>query len=95
MATFEVLKAQLERYELPDTIEALAEYTTGPAKYADFAGRIGYDQEGQEIFLFGKYKNQRVADVYRRDKGYYGWLMAGDFPAYTRQVFTRIYLKTK
>ena len=95
MATFEVLKAQLERYELPDTIEALAEYTTGPAKYADFAGRVGYDQEGQEIFLFGKYKNQRVADVYRRDKGYYGWLMAGDFPAYTRQVFTRIYLKTK
>lgn len=92
MATYEVLKAQLERYDLPQTASELAAYSAGPVCYADFAGRVAYDESGVEIFTFGKYKNQRVADVFRRDKGYYGWLMAGVFPAYTRQVFTRIYI---
>lgn len=92
MATYEVLKAQLERYDLPQTASELAAYSAGPVRYADFAGRVAYDESGVEIFTFGKYKNQRVADVFRRDKGYYGWLMAGVFPAYTRQVFTRIYI---
>lgn len=93
MATYEVLMAQMERYQdLPDTIEALHEYTQGKVQFADFAGRIAYDQEGVEIFNFGKYKNMRVRDVFRRDSGYYGWLINGDFPAYTKGVFTRIYL---
>ena len=92
MATYEVLQAQLERYDLPDTAAGLAAYSAGAVRYADFAGRVAYDDSGEEVFTFGKYKNQRVADVFRRDKGYYGWLMAGNFPAYTRQVFTRIYI---
>lgn len=94
MATYEVLMAQLERYEdLPDTVEGLHEYTQGKVQFADFAGRIAYDQEGVEVFNFGKYKNMRVRDVFRRDTGYYGWLINGDFPAYTKGVFTRIFLE--
>lgn len=96
MATYEVLMAQLERYEdVPDTVEQLAEYTGGNAKFADFAGRIGYDAQGVEIFNFGKYKGQRVIDVFRRDTGYYGWLQNGDFPQYTKNVFLRIYLSMR
>lgn len=92
MATYEVLMAQLERYEdVPDTVEALDEYTRGQVQYADFAGRIAYDANGVEVFNFGKHKGLRVRDVFRRDPSYYAWLMNTDFPAYTKQVFTRIY----
>lgn len=92
MATYEVLMAQMERYEIPTTVPELSEYTAGAQKFADFAGRIVYDEQGVECFNFGKYKGQRVADVFRRDTGYYGWLTAGDFPEYTKRVFTKIFL---
>lgn len=92
-ATFEVLQAQLERYEdLPDTVAGLAEVSKNKQEYADFAGRIAYDSEGIEVFNFGKYKGMRVRDVFRRDTGYYGWIQQGDFPAYTKMVCTRIFL---
>ena len=95
MATYEVLKAQLERYELPDDVDGLADFTTGTVRFADFAGRIAYDADGVEIFNFGKYKGQRVADVFRRDLGYYGWIQNGDFPQYTKAAFTRIYMSLR
>ena len=95
MATYEVLKAQLERYELPEDVNGLADYTTGNVRFADFAGRIAYDADGVEIFNFGKYKGQRVADVFRRDSGYYGWIQQGDFPQYTKAVFTRVYMSLR
>ncbi len=92
MATYEVLMAQLDRYEIPTTVDELSEYTCGDKKFADFAGRIIYDDKGVECFNFGKYKGQRVADVFRRDTGYYGWLMDGEFPEYTKRVFMKIFL---
>jgi DNA polymerase-3 subunit epsilon len=95
MATYEVLMAQLDRYELPEDVDGLADYTTGNVLFADFAGRIAYDAEGVEIFNFGKYKGQRVADVFRRDPGYYGWIQNGDFPQYTKGVFTRVYMSLR
>ena len=95
MATYEVLMAQLDRYELPEDVDGLADYTTGNVRFADFAGRIAYDAEGVEIFNFGKYKGQRVADVFRRDPGYYGWIQNGDFPQYTKGVFTRVYMSLR
>ncbi|MBR3407400.1 MAG: 3'-5' exonuclease [Paludibacteraceae bacterium] len=92
MATYEVLLAQLERYpDVPCTVAELDTYTRGEQQYADFAGRIAYDKDGVEVFNFGKHKGLRVRDVFRRDPSYYAWLMNTDFPAYTKQVFTRIY----
>lgn len=93
MATYEVLMAQLERYkDLPSDVAGLAEYTQGNTRCADLAGRVAYDDQGFEIFTFGKYKGQRLIDVFRRDSGYYGWLINGDFPQYTKKIFTRVYL---
>ena len=93
MATYEVLMAQMERYtDLPATVKELSDYLAGDKRMADFAGRVLYDQQGKEIFNFGKYKGQRVIDVFRRDRGYYSWLLDGDFPEYTKSVFKRIYL---
>lgn len=95
MATYEVLMAQLEKYDIPYDVNGLSDFTAGNVRFADFAGRIAYDAEGVEIFNFGKYKGQRVIDVFRRDIGYYGWIQQGDFPQYTKNVFTRIYLSLR
>ena len=61
----------------------------------DFAGRIIKDDKGVELFNFGKYKGMPVADVLRRDPGYFSWMMQGDFTLNTKQVLTEIALRSK
>ena len=95
MATYEVLMAQLEKYDIPTDVDGLAEFTSGNLRFADFAGRVAYDAEGKEIFNFGKYKGQRVIDVFRRDPGYHSWIQQGDFPQYTKVVCMRVYLSLR
>lgn len=95
MATYEVLMAELERYDIPTTVAELSDYSQGGTRFADFAGRIAYDNEGVEIFNFGKYKGMRVKDVFRRDSGYFGWLINGEFPEYTKAVFKRVFNSLK
>ncbi|MCS3871191.1 uncharacterized protein (DUF3820 family) [Chryseobacterium ginsenosidimutans] len=56
---------------------------------------IHFNESGHEIFAFGKYKGQKVKDVFQKDLGYYGWLQSADFPLYTKKVFTKIQLSSK
>lgn len=94
-ATLEVLKAQLERYEdLPDTVEALSEFACAN-RNVDLAGRLIYDEQHREVINFGKYKGKLAEEVLRKDLGYYGWIMNGDFPQNTKNAFTRIRLRIK
>ena len=95
LATYEVLKAQLDRYDiLENSIESLAKFSTR-VETADYAGRIAYNDKGEEIFTFGKYKGIPVRKVFEEiDPSYYSWLMNGDFPAYTKKVFTEIRCRT-
>ena len=93
MATYEILKAQLERYpELENDMKSLAEFTTRK-RTADFAGFIGYDKDGDEIFSFGKHKGVKVDKVLEEEPGYFGWLQNADFPLYTKKVLTAIKLR--
>ena len=95
MATYEVLKAQLDRYpELQNDIDALAEFSSR-GETADYAGRIGYDDKGVEVFTFGKYRGRSVERVFEEDPSYYSWIMNGDFPLYTKKVITEIRLRKK
>lgn len=95
LATYEVLKAQLERYpDLKNDVEALAEFSSR-GEMADYAGRIGYNEKGEEIFLFGKYKGRTVEEIFRQEPSYYAWMMNGDFPLYTKRVITEIYMRRK
>ena len=95
LATFEVLDAQVGHYEeLPNDIAALSEFSFH-TKFADLAGMIHFDDEQQEIFAFGKYKGQRVKEVFQKDLGYYGWIQSADFPLYTKKILTRIQLRSK
>jgi DNA polymerase-3 subunit epsilon len=92
-ATYEVLKAQLDRYsELENDIGFLAEFSSHK-DHADFAGFISYNEAGFEVFSFGKYKGNLVTEILERDSGYFGWLLNADFPLYTKKVLTRIRLQ--
>ncbi|MBQ3610216.1 MAG: ribonuclease H-like domain-containing protein [Bacteroidaceae bacterium] len=93
-ATYEVLKAQLDRY--PDTLENdivfLSNYSCFN-KNVDFAGRIVYNDQGVEVFNFGKYKGMPVTEILLKDPGYYSWIMQGDFTLNTKNVLTKIRLR--
>ena len=94
LATFEVLKAQLDRYEdLENDIEKLADFSSFNDN-VDFAGRIILDENGTEIFNFGKHKGKSVEKVFEDEPSYYSWMMNGDFPLYTKKVLTEIKLRS-
>ena len=93
-ATYEVLKAQLDKY--PDKLNNDVQFLSSFSKMndnVDCAGRIIYNDKHIPVFNFGKYKGQSVEDVLARDPGYYGWMMQGDFPQNTKQVLTKLRLK--
>jgi len=92
-ATYEILKAQLERYpELQNDMKALSEFTTRK-KIADFAGMIAFDQDDEEIFTFGKHKGAKVEKILETEPGYFSWIQNADFPLYTKKVLTAIKLR--
>lgn len=93
LATYEILKAQLDRYpELENDIKTLSEFTTRK-KSVDFAGFIALNPEGKEIFTFGKHKGVLVEEVFDKEPGYFGWIQNADFPLYTKKVLTGIKLR--
>lgn len=90
-ATREVLHAQLACHaDLPRDVGGLSAYCAedGPA---DLVGRLRYDSEGEVVFSFGKYKDQRVKEVMHRERGYYDWMMRSDFPLLTKQLLSRLH----
>lgn len=93
-ATYEVLQSQLERYadELKNDMAFLSEYSSYN-KNVDFAGRMVYDENGVEVFNFGKYKGQVVSEVLKKDPGYYSWIQNSDFTLNTKAVLTKIRLR--
>jgi len=92
-ATYEILKAQIERYDdLENDVDALSKFSTFN-KNVDFAGRIVYDEQGREVINFGKHKGKLVEDVLKSDPGYYGWIMKSDFSLDTKRVLTQIKLR--
>jgi DNA polymerase-3 subunit epsilon len=107
-ATYEILKAQLDRYNgktcknpkgeesepLSNDIDVLSRFSSHN-KNVDFAGRFVYDNKGRETINFGKYKGMPVQEVLEKDPGYFGWMMKSDFPLYTKKVLTNIKLRMK
>lgn len=97
-ATYEVLLGQLDRYQdvtwedkagkvstpVVNDVEALHKFTN-LSRPVDFAGRMVFDEQGQETFNFGKHKGRTVESVFQQEPSYYQWMMQGDFPLYTKQ----------
>lgn len=106
IATYEVLEAQLKKYENTEVIDKKGNKTI-PVKNdidalhelssrndcADLAGRIIYNEKGIEVFNFGKHKDKPVEEIFKKEPSYYQWMMDGDFPLYTKKIITGIRLR--
>lgn len=90
-ATYEVLLAQLDRYnDLPNDVKALSEYSS-QNRNVDLMGRMIRNDKGEEVFNFGKHKGRTVESVLASEPTYYRWMMDGDFPYNTKLELTKIY----
>jgi DNA polymerase-3 subunit epsilon len=93
-ATYEILKAQLDRYsDLENDIEKLSAFSAFNNN-ADLAGRFVFNEQGIEVFNFGKHKGKPVEQVLKEEPSYFSWMMNGDFPLNTKQVLTAIKLRS-
>ena len=105
-ATYHVLLAQLDRYENVDfedkqgnisqpvknNVEALHAFTN-MNKPVDFAGRMVFNENDEEVFNFGKHKNKTVEHVFDTEPSYYAWMKQGDFPLYTKKKLEEIWTR--
>lgn len=105
-ATYEVLLAQIERYEnvpfvdkkglesfpVKNDVDILHEFTY-VRRSVDFAGTMVYNDQGEELFNIGKHRGKRVIDVFAKEPSYYDWMMNNDFAQYTKKKITEIRLR--
>ncbi len=105
-ATYEILKAQLSKYEGADfedlfgkiskpivnDMKKIADFTNFH-KNADLAGQIIFNEKGEEVFNFGKYKGKSVEKTFEKEPPYFDWIMNADFPLYTKKVIQQIRLR--
>jgi DNA polymerase-3 subunit epsilon len=106
VATYEILKAQLERYKdvqirdrkgnmirpVVNDIRALSEFSW-VSRNADLVGHIIFNDRDVEVFNFGKHKGKPVEEVFRVEPSYYDWIMKSEFPLSTKKVVTSIKLR--
>ena len=106
MATYEILLAQLDRYEnvsitdkngktstpIVNDIRALSEFSHA-TRNVDLIGHIVYNEKNMEVFNFGKHKGKTVDQVFKDEPSYYDWIMKSEFPISTKKVVTVIKLR--
>ena len=89
IATYKVLKAQLDRYDtLKNDVKALSAYI--PKRYVDFSGQLIYDDKGEVLINFGKHKGKTAREVYRTEPSYFAWVRQGKFSLDTKAQFARL-----
>lgn len=105
LATWEVLDAQIARYEgmnltdlrgniqgvFENNVDIIHKITNN--KMVDLAGRFVFNEEDVEVFNFGKHKGKAVEDILKKEAGYYDWMMKGDFAIDTKRKLTEIKLR--
>lgn len=96
-ATWEVLDAQIGRYEeIESNMDFLTEFSRyGDITRLDFAGRLAYNKNGEAIYNFGKHSGKTIKEVADSEPGYYGWMIDADFPLYTKQCLKKEMAKIK
>ncbi|HNY03213.1 MAG TPA: 3'-5' exonuclease [Bacteroidales bacterium] len=106
LATYEILKAQLDRYTnvmikdkrgnliqpVVNDMQALSDFSYS-TRSVDLIGHIVYNDKNVETFNFGKHKGKPVLQVFRDEPSYYDWMMKSEFPLSTKKVITALKLK--
>jgi len=104
-ATYEILLSQIERYEGQEVLD-MSGNTLGVIvndmekmhnitwqKMVDLAGRIVFNDNGEEVFNFGKHKGKSVLEVFSIEPMYYDWIQKNDFALDTKRKLTEIKLR--
>lgn len=108
LATYEVLKAQLDRYQgvdytAPDgtvsqpvvnDVAALSRFSSN-SNWADLVGHIAYDNQHREVFNFGKHKGKPLEEVFSVEPAYYDWMMKADFPMSTKSLLAEVWKRMR
>jgi DNA polymerase-3 subunit epsilon len=106
VATYEILKAQLDRYEgtsvkdrygkvsqpIVNDIKALSEFSFAN-RSVDLVGHIVLNDKNIPVFNFGKHKGKAVSQILKDEPSYYDWMMKGDFPLSTKRTLTKLKLQ--
>ncbi|MFD2201388.1 exonuclease domain-containing protein [Shivajiella indica] len=105
IASYEVFKAQIEKYEGEEAEDLLGNklgifendmkkiHGILNEKMVDLAGRFIFNESGEECFNFGKHKGKTIEAVLKEEPSYYDWMMKGDFPLDTKRKFTQVKLR--
>lgn len=105
LATAEVIKAQVERYDGQEVVNPMGKvigtvannmknlHEITAANMVDLAGRFVMNDDGVEVFNFGKHRHKSVEEILKAEPGYYDWMMKGDFPLDTKRKLTQIKLR--
>ncbi|MBO4264334.1 MAG: 3'-5' exonuclease [Bacteroidales bacterium] len=90
MATYEVLKAQLDRYpeQLKNDVNQLSSFVGH--KYVDFSGHLIYNDAGEPVINFGKHKGKTAREVFNADRSYFAWVAQGNFTLDTKRQFAKL-----
>ena len=93
LATYEVLKGQLDRYEgdprIENNVDKLAKMST-KQKTVDYAGRLVLGDNDEPVISFGKHKGKTAREVYFTEPSYFAWIDNGDFTLDTKRQFARL-----
>lgn len=107
VATYEILKAQIAKYEnvpfvdkegveqisIQNDIDTLSKFSK-MNNSVDLVGQIVLNEAGKEVFNFGKHKGMPVEEVFKKEPSYYDWMQKADFPLYTKKILTEIRLRS-
>jgi len=98
LATYEVLKAQLDRYSEPteyreetlkNDVAALSKIG-GRSQAVDYAGRLYYNEQGEAVISFGKHRGKTAREVYETEPSYFAWIAGGEFTLDTKRQFSKL-----
>ena len=107
IATYEILKAQIDRYQdvpyrdrygkvtespVANDVKSLSDFSF-TSRNVDLIGHVVFNDKNREVFSFGKHKGKAVEDVFRDEPSYYDWMMKSEFPLSTKKVITSIKLR--
>ena len=98
LATYEVLKGELEMYQQPDKFHDCAlknsvEFLSGVGgrpRTVDYAGRLILGKNNEPTISFGQHKGRTAREVYETEPAYFAWIMNGEFTMDTKRQFARL-----
>ena len=95
-ATYEILLSQIDRYkELENDVAFLSNFSEIGEKFVDMAGFIRFNEKGEEILSFGKYRHVTLKQIWNENPGYFSWISQADFPLYTKNIMSNFATKMK